>query len=74
MKQKVDRQLNYKKYEEALSRELKEQATATGIRSKDHQMYSMIRQTKLALSNYDDKRYWLNDCEGLPYGGCSIEG
>ena len=55
LKQKVSRQFNYKKYEEALSREL-----------------NGIRQTKLALSNYDGKRYWLSDCESLPYGDCLI--
>ena len=32
-----------------------------------------IKQTKFALSNYNEKRYWLNDCESLPYGHYIID-
>ena len=72
IKHKVHSQLSYKKYEETLNRELKEKATYNSIRRKDHQIDS-IKQTKFALSNYDDKRYWLNDCESLPYGHYIID-
>ena len=62
---KRNTQLNYQRYEEPRNREMNEQVTYNSIRSKDHQMYS-IKQTEFALSNYDDKRCWLNDCESLP--------
>lgn len=67
VKHKVRTQLNYDKYEETLNRKLKEKVSFNSIRSKGHQIFS-INQTKYSLSNYDNKRYWLNDCESLPYG------
>eukprot|EP00438_Fugacium_kawagutii_P027037 Skav201248 [mRNA] locus=scaffold3106:102205:103722:- [translate_table: standard] len=67
VKHKVHNQLNYEKYDATLNRQLKEEVKFNSIRSKTHQIYS-ITQTKYALSNYDNKRYWFNDSESLPYG------
>ena len=72
VKHKVSNQLSYKTYEETLNRNCKEEVSFNTIRSKNHQIYS-INQTKYALSNYDNKRYWLNDFESLPYGHYAIK-
>eukprot|EP00438_Fugacium_kawagutii_P028519 Skav226748 [mRNA] locus=scaffold3942:5794:7308:- [translate_table: standard] len=72
VKHKVHNQLNYEKYDATLNRQLKETVKFNSIRSKTHQIYS-ITQTKYALSNYDNKRYWFNDSESLPYGHYSIK-
>ena len=71
VKHKVHNHLNYEKYDETLNRKLKETVSFNSIRSKNHQNYS-ITQTKYALSNYDNKIYWLSDSESLPYGHYSI--
>ena len=58
-------------YENALHlRELKP-VNFNAIRSENHQIYS-INQSKVGLSSYDNKRYWLDDCSSLPYGHYSI--
>ena len=67
VKHKVHNQLNSEKYDDALNRKSKETLSFNSIRSKTHQIYS-ITQTKYALSNYDNKRYWLSDSVSLPYG------
>ena len=72
VKHKVSNQLSYKTYEETLNRNCKEQVSFNTIRSKNHQVYS-INQTKYALSNYDNKRYWYSDFESLPFGHYSIK-
>ena len=74
LKHKVENELNYKKYEETLNRNSKDNVKVSfnTIRSKNHQTYS-ISQVKFALSNYDNKRYWYSDCESLPYGHYSIK-
>ena len=41
------------------------------IRSKNHQVYS-INQSKVGLTSYDNKRYWFNDTDSLPYGHYSL--
>ena len=43
----------------------------TSIRSEKH-VISTIKQEKTGLSNYDDKRYWKNNLESLPYGHYSL--
>ena len=64
VKHKVSNQLSCKTYEETLNRKRKEEVSFNTIRSKNHQMYS-INQTKYALSNDDNKRYWYSDFESL---------
>ena len=72
VKHKVSNQLSYKTYEETLNRNCKEEVSFNTIRSKNHQIYS-INQTKYALSNYDNKRYWYSDFESLPFGHYAIK-
>ena len=60
VKHKVSNQLSYKTYGETLNRNCKEEVSFNIIRSKNHQIYS-INQTRYALSNYDNKRYWYSD-------------
>ena len=72
VKHKVSNQLSYKTYDETLNRKCKEEVSFNTIRSKNHQIYS-INQTKYALSNYDNKRYWLSDFESLPFGHYAIK-
>ena len=72
VKHKVSNQLSYKTYEETLNRNCKEEVSFNTIRSKNHQIYG-INQTKYALSNYDNKRYWYSDFESLPFGHYAIE-
>ena len=71
VKHKVNSQLTYDKYEETLMGDLKEKVSFNSIRSKTHQIYS-INQIKYALSNYDNRRYWLKDIGSLPYGHYSL--
>ena len=71
VKHKVSNRLTYKTYEETLNRNCKEEVSFNTIRSKNHQIYS-INQTKYALSNYDNKRYWFSDFESLPFGHYAI--
>ena len=68
VKHKVKNEFNYKRYEDTLNNEcINNSVTFNSIRSKNHQIYS-IKQTKQALSSYDNKRYYINNIESLPYG------
>ena len=72
VKHKVKKEFNYKRYEETLNNAcINNSVTFNSIRSKNHQIYS-IKQTKQALSSYDNKRYYINNIESLPYGFCKI--
>ena len=64
--------LSYKKSEKPLNKEMGEKVTYNNRRSKNHQIYRM-KQTKFPQSNYNDKHYWLNNFEDLPYGHYSID-
>ena len=72
VKHKVSNQLSYKTYDETLNRNCKEEVSFNTIRSKNHQIYG-INQTKYALSNYNNKRYWYSDFESLPFGHYAIK-
>ena len=72
VKHKVNSQLTYDKYEETPMGDLKEKFTSNTTRSKNYQIFS-IHQTKYALSNYDNKRYWYTDFESLLFGHYAIK-
>ena len=72
VKHKVRSQLTYEKYEKTLTENYNESVTFNSIRSKNHQIYS-IKQTKQSLSNYENKRYWLDLYDSLPYGHYQIQ-
>ena len=67
VKHKVKKELNFVKYLEALNNNECDTVTFKSIRSKQHQIYS-IKQTKQALSSYDNKRYYSDSVRSLPYG------
>ena len=71
VKHKVKRELNYKKYLETLEDNRCDTVSFNSIRSKNHQIYS-INQVKMALSSYDNKRYYLDKVNSLPYGHYGI--
>ena len=72
VKHKVKRELNYKKYLETLADNKCDTISFNSIRSKNHQIYA-INQVKMALSSYDNKRYYLDKVNSLPYGQYSIK-
>lgn len=69
---KVMNELTMKDYEDALHEQSSKDVNFNAIRSKNHQIYS-ITQTKVGLTSYDNKRYWTNDTESVPYGHYSIQ-
>ena len=70
-KLKVKRDLDMKDYETTLHEHIPKDVNFNAIRSKNHQIYS-INQSKVGLTSYDNKRYWFNDTESLPYGNYKI--
>ena len=71
VKGKVNTELNYDMYERTLNGEIKPTVKFNTIRSKNHHIFS-INQTKFALSNFENKRHWLDTNLSLPYGHYSI--
>ena len=67
VKHKVKKELNYNKYKDTLETNSCDTVSFNSIRSKNHQIYS-INQVKQALSSYDNKRYYLDNINSLPYG------
>ena len=65
-KHKVKTSTTYKTYEETL-KENSETVQFNSIRSKHHNIYT-INQVKQSLSSYDNKRYYLDSYNSLPYG------
>ena len=72
VKHKVKKELNFIKYLETLNNNECDTVSFNSIRSKQHQIYS-IKQTKQALSSYDNKRYYLDSVNSLPYGHFRIK-
>eukprot|EP00438_Fugacium_kawagutii_P030269 Skav219081 [mRNA] locus=scaffold1777:108894:110345:+ [translate_table: standard] len=72
-KLKVKRDLDMKDYEATLHDHIPKNVNFNAIRSKNHQIYS-INQSKVGLTSYDNKRYWMNDTDSVPYGHYSISG
>ena len=70
-KLKVKRDLDMKDYEATLHEHIPKNVNFNAIRSKNHQIYS-INQSKVGLTSYDNKRYWFNDTDSLPYGHYSL--
>ena len=64
--------LSYQDYRDCLIEEKKFMHTMLTIQSFKHQLYT-IKQNKVSLSPYDDKRYLLDDgVSSLPYGHFSL--
>ena len=70
-KAKVKRELNMNDYENALHYNKSKDVNFNAIRIKNHQIYS-INQSKVGLTSYDNKRYWIDNCNSVPYGHYSI--
>ena len=67
VKHKMKKELTYNQYEETLKENKCDTVQFNSIRSKNHNMYT-INQVKQALSSYDNKRYYLDSVNSLPYG------
>ena len=70
-KLKVKRDLDMKDYEATLHEHIPKNVNFNAIRRKNHQIYS-INQSKVGFTSYDNKRYWFNDTDSLPYGHYSL--
>ena len=71
-KLKVKKELDMKDYEATLHQHKAKNVNFNAIRSKNHQIYS-INQSKVGLTSYDNKRYWLDDTESVPFGHYAIQ-
>ena len=68
----IKKDISYQDYVDYLFEERKSMHTMQTIRSFKHQLYT-IKQNKVSLSPYDDKRYLLDDgVSSLPYGYFSL--
>ena len=68
----VKKDISHQDYVDCLFEERKFMHTMQTIRSFKHQLYT-IKQNKVSLSPYDDKRYLLDDgVSSLPYGHFSL--
>ena len=63
----IERELRFHHYKKTLKTQKDLYVTQNLIQSKNHTIYS-LKQRKLALSCYDDKRYLVNNYLSLPYG------
>ena len=71
VKHKVKKELTYNSYDDTLKNNNCDTVTFNSIRSKAHQIYS-IQQTKQSLSAYENKRYYIDSINSLPYGHYGI--
>ena len=68
----VKKVISHQDYVDCLFEERKFMHTMQTIRSFKHQLYT-IKQNKVSLSSYDDKRYLIDDgVSSLPYGHFSL--
>ena len=67
VKHKVKKELSYQNYHEALFQNKKHEISYNFIRSRNHQLFSMS-QVKQSLSNFENKRHYLDAFTSLPYG------
>jgi hypothetical protein len=66
-KASVKKQLNFDKYYSTIMDGLVTDIDFKCIRHKNHQLYTM-GINKVGLTEYDNKRYYLNSNESRPYG------
>ena len=59
--------ISFKDYEKTLRTHLPQRHQMTCIRSINHQL-QMLNVEKTSLSLFDDKRYWKNHYDSVPYG------
>jgi hypothetical protein len=73
-KQTVKKQMNYARYKQTLEDEecKKNYVQFNTIRSNNHQLHS-ITCNKSGLSNYENKRYYVDNNYSLPYGHYAIK-
>ena len=67
VKHKVKKELKYKNYEDTLSDNKCDTVQFNSIRSKNHSIYT-ITQVKQSLSSYDNKRYYIDSINSVPFG------
>ena len=67
VKHKVKKELTYNQYEDTLIENRSDTVSFNTIRSKNHNIYT-INQVKQCLSSFDNKRYYLDSVNSLPYG------
>ena len=68
----VKKDISHQDYVDCLFEERKYMHTMQTIRSSKHLLYT-IKQNKVSLSPYYDKRYLVDDwVSSLPYGNCSL--
>ena len=68
----VKKDISHQDDVDCLFEERKFMHTMQIIRSFNHQLYT-IKQNKVSISSYDDKRYLMDDRDGsLPYGHFSL--
>lgn len=72
VKHKVRKELNYSNYEDTLENDKKNTVKFNSIRSKNHQIYT-ITQVKQSLSSYDNKGYYIDNINSLPYSHYRIK-
>ena len=70
-KKKVKTEMNFALYKETLEHNTKQTVTFNSIRSYNHQLYS-ITCCKTGLSNYENKRYYVDNNVSYPYGHYKI--
>ena len=71
VKHKVKKELNFQQYEDTLIENRSDTVSFNTIRSKNHNIYT-INQVKQCLSSFDNKRYYIDSVNSLPYGHYAI--